>query len=267
MSGANWAVTTLVSWGFTAALWFSAALRQKEKTAGQISDAPQNVRLYGVIAWLGFLMLLDIVACAALDAVYNIGDWRAQRDVEPYFWAVIYLGIALAPVTLAVYLLFAAQTNDAADPAVPGHPRNRPINRGDELDADASGQRSMYDYRPPPYVAELATGGKQMTPTKQGSVGAGIGWMFLISLLLFWLPVIGPFIAGLVGGKKSGGVGNAIVAVFLPGIVFGVLLFVLAASLTGIPILGAIAGVGGITLALVHIGPLLIGAIIGGLIA
>jgi hypothetical protein len=105
-----------------------------------------------------------------------------------------------------------------------------------------------------------------MAQNKQGSIGAGIVWMFVISLLLFWLPVIGPFIAGLVGGKKSGGIGNAIAAVFLAGIVFGVLLFALATSLTGIPLLGAIAGVGGVGLALVHVGPLLIGAVIGGLI-
>jgi len=102
---------------------------------------------------------------------------------------------------------------------------------------------------------------------KKGSIGAGIFWMFLISLLLFWLPVIGPLLAGIVGGKKAGGVSPAIAAVFLPGIVFGVALFALASSLTGIPLLGAIAGAGGFVLSLAHIGPLLIGAIIGGLLA
>ncbi|MEJ2023770.1 MAG: hypothetical protein P8Y00_01890 [Deltaproteobacteria bacterium] len=106
-----------------------------------------------------------------------------------------------------------------------------------------------------------------MDYAKKGSAGAGIIWMFIISLLLFWLPVVGPFIAGLVGGKKSGGVGNALLAVFLPGIIFGVLLFFLATALTGIPLIGSIAGAGGAILSLVHIGPLLVGAIIGGLIA
>jgi hypothetical protein len=91
--------------------------------------------------------------------------------------------------------------------------------------------------------------------------------MFLLSMLLFWLPVAGPFIAGLVGGKKSGGVGHAIAAVFLPGLLFGGLLFVLATGLTGIPLLGSIAGAGGVLLSLVHIGPMLLGAVIGGLIA
>lgn len=102
---------------------------------------------------------------------------------------------------------------------------------------------------------------------KRGSIIAGIIWMALISLLLFWLPVIGALVAGLVGGKKSGGVGNAIAAVFLPGIVFGVLLFFLATTLSGMPLIGAVAGAGGFILSLSHIGPLLLGAIIGGIMA
>lgn len=101
----------------------------------------------------------------------------------------------------------------------------------------------------------------------KGSIAAGISWMFIISMLLFWLPVLGPLLAGFVGGKKSGGMGNAIMAVFLPGIVFGGIMFVVASSLTGFPLLGAIAGAGGLILSLVHIGPLLLGAIIGGAVA
>ena len=102
---------------------------------------------------------------------------------------------------------------------------------------------------------------------KEGSIIGGMFWMFFISLLLFWLPVIGPFIAGLVGGKKSGGVGNALTAVFLPGIIFGIILFALASSISGLPLIGAVAGAGGFILSLVHIGPLLVGAIIGGIMA
>ena len=106
-----------------------------------------------------------------------------------------------------------------------------------------------------------------MANEKKGSIGSAIIWISLISLLLFWLPVIGPLVAGIVGGKKAGGVGSAIIAVFLPGIVFGVALFALASSLSHLPVLGAIAGAGGFVLSLAHIGPLLIGAIIGGVIA
>lgn len=101
----------------------------------------------------------------------------------------------------------------------------------------------------------------------KGSIGSAIFWMFLISLLLFWLPVIGPLVAGIVGGKKAGGFGSGILVVLLPCIVFGIILFLLASSLTGIPLIGAIAGAGGFALSLVHIGPLLLGAIIGGILA
>ncbi len=100
---------------------------------------------------------------------------------------------------------------------------------------------------------------------KKGSIVGAIIWMFVISILLFWLPILGPLVAGFVGGRKSGGVGSAIIAVFLPGILFGIALFILAGSLTGLPIIGLLAGAGGFVLAAAHIGPLLIGAIIGGI--
>jgi hypothetical protein len=89
-------------------------------------------------------------------------------------------------------------------------------------------------------------------------------WMFLISILLFWLPIVGGLIAGFVGGRKAGTVGNGILAVFLPGIIFFVLIFLLAASLIGIPLIGLAAGAGGLWLSVMHVGPLLVGAIIGG---
>lgn len=90
--------------------------------------------------------------------------------------------------------------------------------------------------------------------------------MFILSILLFWLPIVGPFIAGFVGGRKAGTVGDAILAVLLPGIVFAVILFVLATALTLVPLIGFIAGAGGLILVLAHVGPLLLGAIIGGAI-
>ncbi len=102
---------------------------------------------------------------------------------------------------------------------------------------------------------------------KKGSIGAGIFWMFFLSIILAWLPGIGTLIAGIVGGKKSGGVGGAIAAVFLPGIVVGASLFFLTSFISGIPYLGVIAGAGGLILSLIGIGPLLIGAIIGGALA
>ena len=106
-----------------------------------------------------------------------------------------------------------------------------------------------------------------MAGNSKGSVVGGMIWMFVISLLLFWLPVVGPLIAGVVGGRAAGGVGGAMMAVFLPGLLIGGCLFVVAAALSGIPIIGVVAGLGGFALSVAHIGPLLMGAVIGGLMA
>ncbi len=103
-------------------------------------------------------------------------------------------------------------------------------------------------------------------PNRSGSITSATIWMFLLSILLFWLPLLGPFIAGFVGGRKAGSVSNAIIAVFLPGIVFGIALFFFAAVLTAFPLLAFLAGAGGLILALAHIGPLLLGAILGALL-
>jgi hypothetical protein len=90
--------------------------------------------------------------------------------------------------------------------------------------------------------------------------------MFILSILLFWLPVAGPLIAGFVGGRKAGSVTNAMLAVFLPAVLFGGALFFLGSVLTGVPLLGLMAGAGGTILALAHVAPLLIGAILGALL-
>lgn len=100
-----------------------------------------------------------------------------------------------------------------------------------------------------------------------GSILMGAIWMAVISILLFWLPFVGPLIAGVVGGKRAGGVGAGLVAAFLPSVLLGAALFFLGTSLTGLPVIGAIAAMGGFVLALSGIGPLLLGAIIGGVLA
>ena len=101
----------------------------------------------------------------------------------------------------------------------------------------------------------------------RGSVFWGAFWMFLISMLLFWLPGIGGFIAGLVGGKVAGSVGNALLAALLPALLLGGALFFFATAMTGVIAIGVLAGLGGLMLGMVHIGGLLLGAIIGGVIA
>ncbi len=100
-----------------------------------------------------------------------------------------------------------------------------------------------------------------------GSILSGALWMLVLSTLLFWLPVAGPLVAGFVGGKKSGGVMAAILAALLPGLLMGVALFFLGSMLTGLPLFGVVAGMGGFALSLFHVGPLVLGAIVGGLMA
>jgi len=99
---------------------------------------------------------------------------------------------------------------------------------------------------------------------QKGSSVSGALWMLVISLLLFWLPFFGPLIAGFVGGKKSGGVGSAVGAVFLPAVVLGVFLFILGTA-TGLPLIGVVTG-GAVFLLVAAgaVGPLLVGAIVGG---
>ncbi|MCZ6771540.1 MAG: hypothetical protein O7G83_06085 [Proteobacteria bacterium] len=106
-----------------------------------------------------------------------------------------------------------------------------------------------------------------MSDGSKGSVLSGMFWMFLISVLLFWLPVFGALIAGIVGGMKAGGVINGLTAALIPGMVLGIALYVVAAALSGLPLLGAIAGASGLVLSLLHIGPLLVGALVGGFLA
>lgn len=101
----------------------------------------------------------------------------------------------------------------------------------------------------------------------KGSVAAGMMWMLFLSLLLFWIPTIGPLIAGVVGGKRAGGVGSAIIAALLPSIVLAVGIGVLGATLSTLPVIGVVFGLGTMFLFIIHIGPLMVGAIIGGLFA
>lgn len=103
-------------------------------------------------------------------------------------------------------------------------------------------------------------------PTRR-SIVLGAVVMFLVNALLFWLPFLGPLIAGFVGGRLSGGVIEALIAAILPSLLIGALLFVLGSAITGIALIGVIAGAGGLTLALSNLGLLLVGALIGGLIA
>jgi len=106
-----------------------------------------------------------------------------------------------------------------------------------------------------------------MSKSERGSIVGASLWMLVISLLLFWLPFVGPLLGGVVGGRKAGGVGRGILAALVPAFVVGALLLVLATALTSMPLIGAIAAAGGFVLVAAQVGPMLLGAILGGLMA
>lgn len=103
----------------------------------------------------------------------------------------------------------------------------------------------------------------------RGDVVTAMLWMLILSLLLFWLPFIGPLVAGIVGGKKAGDIPTAVMAVFLPVILMGGAFFFVGSGLTGVFLIGALAGLmgAGLMIVLLAMIPLLLGAVIGGWMA
>ena len=101
----------------------------------------------------------------------------------------------------------------------------------------------------------------------KGNLLIAMFWMVLISLILFWLPVFGPIIAGFAGGRVAGSISRALLAAILPALIMGTVLFATASILTGMPLIGILAGAGGFILVISHAGFLLVGAILGGSLA
>lgn len=106
-----------------------------------------------------------------------------------------------------------------------------------------------------------------MSEQKSGSVLGGSVWMILISLVLFWIPGVGGFIGGIVGGKVAGGVGSALLAWLLSSILLAVVFGVLGTMLSGMILIGALAGLGGLVIGFIDAGARLLGAVIGGFLA
>jgi hypothetical protein len=77
--------------------------------------------------------------------------------------------------------------------------------------------------------------------TRGGSVGSDLLWMVGLSILLFWLPTLGPLVAGFVGGRKAGGIGPAFVAAIIPAVLVAALIFLLGTLVT-LPVIGALVG-------------------------
>jgi hypothetical protein len=101
----------------------------------------------------------------------------------------------------------------------------------------------------------------------RGSLAAAINWMGGLSLLLFWMPVVGPLIAGVVGGVKAGSVGRAVAAVFVPAILTGALAAAGVTYLSDWFPWGLLTGLGVVVICLLNVVPLFAGAVAGAVLA
>lgn len=98
---------------------------------------------------------------------------------------------------------------------------------------------------------------------RTGSTMRGALWMLGLAILLSWLPIIGPLVAGFVGGRMIGDQGKAVGIALVPAVLLAVLLWALLAAFE-LPVLGAVAGIGVLLVIVVQELPLLAGAWFGG---
>ncbi|HVM35631.1 MAG TPA: hypothetical protein VM784_09835 [Actinomycetota bacterium] len=76
----------------------------------------------------------------------------------------------------------------------------------------------------------------------RGSVIKAAFLMSVVSLLLIWLPIVGPIVAGVVGGRAARTVGKALVASVVPSLLLGAGLFVILNAFD-LPLIGALSGI------------------------
>lgn len=100
----------------------------------------------------------------------------------------------------------------------------------------------------------------------RGSVVLGGLAMLVVSLLLFWLPLLGPLLAGFVGGWIIRRPGLAVAVALLPAIALGLLIGVVLAVFD-LPVIGALAGAATLLVVAFQDVPLFVGAFIGGAMA
>lgn len=105
-----------------------------------------------------------------------------------------------------------------------------------------------------------------MLPEKGGRVLLGAVVMLVLSIGLSWLPFVGPFIAGAVGGFFCRSAGRALLVAVLPAFLLGVFVWWVGDALEH-AIAGFLFGVATMVLVLVHEAGLVAGALVGGLVA
>jgi hypothetical protein len=115
-------------------------------------------------------------------------------------------------------------------------------------------------------VGIVMTETQQFRRAPQRSPIAGALVMLGLSILLVWLPLLGPLIAGYVGGRVVGSGGMAFLVALLPAIALGFVVVGLLAFFD-LPLLGAVAGASSFLVIAVQDIPLLLGAYAGGAVA
>lgn len=90
--------------------------------------------------------------------------------------------------------------------------------------------------------------------------------MFVLSLLLGWLPFIGPAIAGWVGGMQAGTVGSALTAAVIPALILTAFVWLLG-FVFDIAFVATLVSIGLFMVLVIGALPLLVGAWIGGAMA
>lgn len=96
-----------------------------------------------------------------------------------------------------------------------------------------------------------------------GSVVQGGLWMLILAILLSWLPILGPLVAGFVGGRMIQDEKRALGVALIPAVLLAAVLWLILAAFD-LPVLGAVAGFGALVVIAVQELPLLAGAWFGG---
>ena len=97
----------------------------------------------------------------------------------------------------------------------------------------------------------------------EGNYLSGLLWFILMAVLVGWIPLLGPFLVGFVAGRKSGGVGTALLVVLTPTVIIAVLTAALITQSFGAEAGGVAGGVVAILVgsyALIEVSGALVGA-------
>lgn len=94
---------------------------------------------------------------------------------------------------------------------------------------------------------------------ERGSVLKAAIYMAAISLLLIWLPIVGPVVAGIVGGRAARTIGKAVVAAIIPSLLLGLGLFAILNAFD-LPVIGTLSGIAVFLFVLVGDIPMIIAA-------